>query len=711
MTGMRRMPLVSGESSRDNEYERKDDGMDHTPLEGQIERHSEPVTADQQIQVQEEKHQLQTTDLGQIGQVGDLEGGSEIEERRSVSDKPIEEDVYVLPESKVTDNFSDMNMQQFRDVLRMSIADDKALLSDQTLMRQWERDLVSYYRKMMDALSEYVRLEPAIAKRADQAKALRAAREAIAAYQEARRRRPGNEEAMRDADEAAERYQVYFDCFAGGCLDTARQETEECLRIDGTTAENTPLINTSHSFFISYSDRRGDCLFPHEPSINDIEQRGLGDCYLQAAVSSLVMSRPGKLKEGMRDNGDGTVTVRFFKHREVLAANGTIDEEATRQTEMIPVYVTVTKEVPTRFFGGDAYTGECLWMQILEKAYAASGLHGGSASKQLEEKQKKEREDLRGSLQARGVSEDVIQGRVDALAERQAAELQTMRHSFQNIVGGRSGQFLETFTGEKALQEEFLMPEEMLKEVFKPGGDVYREFMAAFPVVLPLEAFFEALCEQIQEHFTTTARNKEGTVQKYFPGPVYFEDIRDYFDTAFEKSYFAMEGILRDFNAAPGIEQITKDRMKRFMQEKVLTGYIEKKMLYKPMSGQYTDRAAACYDKIKQALEHQIPVTMATHQFLPEGFKATGRNGESEQNGLVENHAYSVVGVMEKDGHRFVQLRNPWAEGELRYTKITQPDGTVSYTSKSVREPGRSGMFYMELNDFLSKIRYLDYNG
>lgn len=56
MTGMRRMPLVSGESSRDNEYERKDDGMDHTPLEGQIERHSEPVTADQQIQVQEEEH-------------------------------------------------------------------------------------------------------------------------------------------------------------------------------------------------------------------------------------------------------------------------------------------------------------------------------------------------------------------------------------------------------------------------------------------------------------------------------------------------------------------------------------------------------------------------------------------------------------------------------------------------------------------------------
>ena len=65
---------------------------------------------------------------------------------------------------------------------------------------------------------------------------------------------------------------------------------------------------------------------------------------------------------------------------------------------------------------------------------------------------------------------------------------------------------------------------------------------------------------------------------------------------------------------------------------------------------------------------------------------------------------------MEKDGNRFVNLRNPWAEGVLQYTKVTQPDGSVSYTSRKISGDTR-GMFYMELNDFLSKVSHLDING
>ena len=42
---------------------------------------------------------------------------------------------------------------------------------------------------------------------------------------------------------------------------------------------------------------------------------------------------------------------------------------------MIPTYVTVTKEVPVDVFGKDTYSEDCLWLQMLEKAYAASGMH------------------------------------------------------------------------------------------------------------------------------------------------------------------------------------------------------------------------------------------------------------------------------------------------------------------------------------------------
>ena len=149
----------------------------------------------------------------------------------------------------------------------------------------------------------------------------------------------------------------------------------------------------------------------------------------------------------------------------------------------------------------------------------------------------------------------------------------------------------------------------------------------------------------------------------------------------------------------------------------------------KPWSGKYTDFAQKTYEKIKQALENKMPVNTTSRQFQQKGVRATGKNGESERDGIVENHAYSVIGVTKKGKHLMVRLRNPWGTGELAYRKLTRADGTKQYQSYQIRAEKKAtaegkatgtykdqleGIFDMELNDFLSKVSnivFTDLNG
>ena len=54
-------------------------------------------------------------------------------------------------------------------------------------------------------------------------------------------------------------------------------------------------------------------LFAHEPSVNDLVQGMVGDCALVTTLGGIMATDPQRIKNCMRDNHDGTVTVRFFK--------------------------------------------------------------------------------------------------------------------------------------------------------------------------------------------------------------------------------------------------------------------------------------------------------------------------------------------------------------------------------------------------------------
>lgn len=65
-----------------------------------------------------------------------------------------------------------------------------------------------------------------------------------------------------------------------------------------------------------WTDVKNQSLFPHEPSIHDIQQRTVQDCYMMSSLAAIAHFTPEYIKQSMRDNGDGTVTVRFFDEKQ-----------------------------------------------------------------------------------------------------------------------------------------------------------------------------------------------------------------------------------------------------------------------------------------------------------------------------------------------------------------------------------------------------------
>ncbi|MBL8933052.1 MAG: hypothetical protein JNM69_00775 [Archangium sp.] len=72
------------------------------------------------------------------------------------------------------------------------------------------------------------------------------------------------------------------------------------------------------------------------------------------------------------------------------------------------------------------------------------------------------------------------------------------------------------------------------------------------------------------------------------------------------------------------------------------------------MTANAVEGEGSLFRKMKNALDEKRPVAASTAPFLR----------DYEGTGLAKGHVYAVLGVSEKDGQKFVQLRNPWGHGE-----------------------------------------------
>jgi hypothetical protein len=123
--------------------------------------------------------------------------------------------------------------------------------------------------------------------------------------------------------------------------------------------------------------------------LNDVDQGGLGDCYLMASLATISQQHPELIEQMIHDNGDGTFTVTFYEKK---------CESETGPCSYEKVSITVDMDFPTGGHDGYAYgepgdttrRNKEVWPMIIERAYAEwkggyENIDGGSASLALSE--------------------------------------------------------------------------------------------------------------------------------------------------------------------------------------------------------------------------------------------------------------------------------------------------------------------------------------
>lgn len=131
------------------------------------------------------------------------------------------------------------------------------------------------------------------------------------------------------------------------------------LTLDATTKQPAP--------YGYQKNTRGAQLFgPNGIQALDVKQGAIGDCYLAAAMSSIAAVKPDAIRNAIKDNGDGTYTVRFYE----------VGWDGKKSTHM----ETVDADLP-HYGSAPAYAKSAevvdgkqhmeLWPSIIEKAYAA----------------------------------------------------------------------------------------------------------------------------------------------------------------------------------------------------------------------------------------------------------------------------------------------------------------------------------------------------
>lgn len=130
----------------------------------------------------------------------------------------------------------------------------------------------------------------------------------------------------------------------------------------GTDLPSSKVILGSTQFSVSYSNSTKPLFAAAGPSMSDINQGYLGDCYLLASLAEVAYKEQSTITSMFTTNGNGTYGVRFY-------VNG-----AAR-------YVTVNSTLAN---GGSIFNngGSDIWASLAEKAYAelqASGVVTGNS--------------------------------------------------------------------------------------------------------------------------------------------------------------------------------------------------------------------------------------------------------------------------------------------------------------------------------------------
>ncbi|ANH67559.1 C2 family cysteine protease [Mitsuaria sp. 7] len=394
-----------------------------------------------------------------------------------------------------------------------------------------------------------------------------------------------------------------------------------------------------------------DDLFPVDPSPDHVRQGPIGDCFLLAPAASVAAMNPGLIRAMMREQGAEKVIVRLF---EVAGTPG-------RKT-FTPRYMAVDKSILKRSNGQPRYASGALWVQMLEKAYAMSGL---------------------GSRQGRAND----------------------RNTYENLEGGRSDEALEILLG-REVRVDRLDGDDSDPE--NPRNEFRHHNRDDMP-------WSDAEMERIDLAAAGKAPWEDSVTHVWFGGD---KDL-----TRRWRAFVKGDGIRNRFEDN---QVLLRDRSRRSYEEAVTLEDIDETMSASGLpsgiksainqylrdgqllpgrrgTGRYTREHIALYEKVRKACMAGKAVTADTPGVISVDQTNSGESArEPKGGGLVGNHSYSVLAVKTEADVRYVQVRNPWG----RYGRIYVA-GASGVLAPQVVEQG-DGRSWIELVDFQKRFKQIN---
>jgi len=385
--------------------------------------------------------------------------------------------------------------------------------------------------------------------------------------------------------------------------------------------------------------RNEEALFPNSdsPSLQEIKQCRIPDCFFLAAIQSIINHPNGKafIRGMMRQNEDGTTTVRLYD-----------------PSTLKPEYVRVENSVIADGFGELSHH-TALWVHILEKAYAARG--------------KSDTDIVDASI-----SSVYSDGGKKIIALKSLTGLNTKSYSTKKPTA--SPLQVEAFLGKE-------------------------NFSALTLIGLPDQA--------VLNYLNTIEKEKVNAICELFGIDMKDESAKEEALNQYIEIIKYCKSNPKQFNEACESRSVNSIAKENPVVATLLAGIFKR---LSPFSGTYTKSQQDVYNAINESLAQGKLVTAGTPKKLP-----------GKTPGIVSNHAYTVLGTVEKELQvkdengeintiktYFIKVRNPWGEkdGLARKARVALVGGVgrayeqhredLTVRTIDVNEP----TFLVELNDF-----------
>lgn len=389
-----------------------------------------------------------------------------------------------------------------------------------------------------------------------------------------------------------------------------------------------------------YRNRAMQPLFRKQPSIKDVKQGLIPDCFLLACIQSILNHKDGAnfIQGMMRDNQDSTVTVRLF------------DPETSQ-----PVFISVPKAILGQRWGT---LGEhkALWVHMLENAYAALG-------KRLEH----------------------VNGK-DTVISSPAGS------SIVYNDGGYSAFAMSILTGVRSEKTEYLNPN---TSFWRIEENEIQRFKTEIELRMPIPDSHINITLKDKMQYYLEAGNYIGDESEQ--QAAFRSDYVRYF-SFYCHNKDALDAIIKD---APSerkqLEELVDFATKH--DEDLVAQFLQKIFNYQyavdennQIRGEvslfgthYQKQQVVLFEKMQNALENGQLLTASTHATF-----------ENEAPGLRPGHAYSVLKIepVAGDGRTdyYITMRNPW--GKVGRVYENDKNG------KAPMEDEDADTFVLNLTDF-----------